>query len=179
MLTPSRRRRRRIAQEANHLKLDTDIKTKNFMKLQVAKDEHKNTQIYIYKFRDYMYQSISKHLISQRSSCQRSLKTSWQAAAAAAAAITNALEKMDVADRAESSLSLRRNQPPVQLTVCQQLFTQLTFGSCVRAKLQLSSTQYYSSMKLVCEASTTVHEQSQVSISLPVSLSGRHYPVGS
>jgi hypothetical protein len=55
MLTPSRRRRRRIAQEANHLKLDTDIKTKNFMKLQVAKDEHKNTQIYIYKFRDYMY----------------------------------------------------------------------------------------------------------------------------
>jgi hypothetical protein len=45
MPTPSRRR---IAQEANLLKLDTDIKTKHFMKLQVAKDEHKNTQIYKY-----------------------------------------------------------------------------------------------------------------------------------
>ncbi len=45
MPTPSRRR---IAQEANLLKLDTDIKTKHFMKLQVAKDELKNTQIYIY-----------------------------------------------------------------------------------------------------------------------------------
>jgi hypothetical protein len=48
MPTPNRRRRRRIAQEANLLKLDTDIKTKHFMKLQVAKDEHKNTQTYIY-----------------------------------------------------------------------------------------------------------------------------------
>jgi hypothetical protein len=50
MPTPSSssRRRRRIAQEANLLKLDTDIKTKHFMKLQVAKDDHKNTQIYIY-----------------------------------------------------------------------------------------------------------------------------------
>ncbi len=43
-----RRRRRRIAQEANLPKLVADIKTKHFMKLQVAKDEHKNTQIYIY-----------------------------------------------------------------------------------------------------------------------------------
>jgi len=50
MPTPSSSssRRRRIAQEANLLKLDTDIKTKHFMKLQVAKDDHKNTQIYIY-----------------------------------------------------------------------------------------------------------------------------------
>jgi hypothetical protein len=47
MPTPSSSSRRRIAQEANLLKLDTNIKTKHFMKLQVSEDEQKNTQIYI------------------------------------------------------------------------------------------------------------------------------------